>query len=215
MKTSSIACLFLALCFSTQAMAWERVFKFDDDPEDVPPDGFVIEAPPDARPMVVVQRDEKAPTKPNVLAMRGYNHFHLNSVVCLAWFSNIKDGEISVRFCHGGELETARTVGLVWRSQQGKVYSLEWDTLKSQIALIATLDGKRKELEKEEKVAIAANVWTTLSVKFQGDKITCKINDKQIMAVENSQIGGPGKVGLCIQADANIYFDNFRISSEE
>lgn len=195
-------------------MAWERVFKFDTDPEDVPPDGFVIEAPPDARPMVVVQRDEKAVSKPNVLAMHGYNHFNLNSVVCLAFFSDIKDGEISVKLRHGGELEIARTVGLVWRTQQAKAYSLEWDTLKSQIALVVSVDGKRKILERE-KAALAANEWATLSVVFHGDKITCKINDKQIIAAEDSRVNGPGKVGLCIQADANVFFDNFRISSDD
>lgn len=203
--------LFVFVAFDASAL--DKVFNFDGDAEDVPPEGFMIEAPTDARPMVAVQRDDKAPSKDHVLAMRGWNHFGRNSLLCLSFFSDIKDGTLSVKMRHSGEPETVRTAGLVWRQQQGGVYSLEWDTLKSVLRLVVTLNGKRRVIEEKEEMALAPNEWATLAVKFQGTTITCKINGKDVLTVEDSQLAGGGKAGILLQSDATIFFDDFRTTS--
>jgi len=219
MKPAFACCLSFLLCFFgwiVPARAWERVYDFEKDPVDYPPEGFVVEEAPRGKAHVRVQNDPAdTPSTSRLLALCGSAFPGVNSLLCLAWFSNVKDGSASIDFRHGGEEKKARTAGLVWRYQSPEdTYSVEWNTLKSVLTLAVTNGGKRKILETED-VSLPPNEWTTLRVEFRGDAIRCNIKDKTIFDVKDSRLTRTGKVGILVQSDEMLFFDNLRVVSDD
>ncbi len=43
----------------------------------------------------------------------------------------------------------------------------------------------------------------------------CKIDGKTVLTAKDSALGGAGKVGLVIRAEAPVYFDDFRVQTED
>ena len=206
---------FVWLAVVMNAGGWERVFDFEKDVENLPPEGMVVETAPDGKPIVTVQNDPDASPKSRFLAMRGSPFPGINSLLCLAWFSNVKNGSICARLKHGGEEKAARTAGLVWRYQSlMDTYTLEWDTKKSALALAVLVKGQRKILGKK-RMPLPANQWATLSVDFHDSNIQCKVDDKPVLNFKDSTLMEAGKVGLLLQSDVTMYFDNFRICGDD
>ncbi len=196
------------------ALAWERVFDFEQDVENSPPQGMVIETTSGGQPDVTIQHDPTATAKSQFLVMHGASFPGVNSLFCLVWFSNIKDGSMDIRLKHGGEEDLPRTAGLVWRYQsKDDTYSIAWDTRKSTLTLSVIVQGKSKVL-KREKMVLAPHQWATLSVNFHGSNIECAVNHNPIFHTNDSSLKESGKVGLLLQSNAPIFFDDFRIRGE-
>ncbi|MBI4027086.1 MAG: hypothetical protein HY360_19025 [Verrucomicrobia bacterium] len=209
------ACLSVFLTGTTPAPALDRVFDFDKDPENEPPPGFVIESNDRGKALATVVAESTAPSQPNTLALCGASFPGVNRLLCLVWFSHIKDGVISVSFKHGGEKNVARTAGLTWRYQsEANAYFVECDTQRSVLSLVVVVNGKREILEKE-KIPIPPNEWTALQAAFRGDEIRCDVNRKPILTARDSKLKEAGKVGILLQSNAPVLFDDLRLQSEE
>jgi hypothetical protein len=212
--------LFVSLALVSHTYAWERVFDFDKDPLLNPPKGLVVETPPRSKPLVSVQEDKEAPSHPHVLSLRGSKFPGQNSLICLAWFTNFKNGEISVEFKHGVDDhhvtgKATRVLGFVWRYQSpGDTYSLEWNTQKGTLVLVSMIKERRKEIAKAKAVS-PPDQWNSLRVNFQDSNIQCFVGDELLI---ESKYDGPaeaGKVGILLQSDAVVVIDNFKIKSDE
>lgn len=207
--------IFLTFCSFQTAFAWERTFDFEQDSENFPPDGMIVETAPNGSPIVNVQSDPDPSKKSKYLMMQGSSFPGVNSLLCIAWFSNVKDGNIQVSLKHGGEKDVARTAGFVWRYQStNETYRLEWDTQKSTLTLALVNHSKRKILKEEDVPLLSSRTWSTLGVKFHGSDIQCEINGKSIFKIQDSEIANPGKVGLLLQSDVPMFFDNFKIQGD-
>ena len=203
----------------SQTMARERLIDFEKDRLDYPPESFIIEAPETLwQSVVLVQKDPAEGAKSRVLALQGASAPEMAPLLNLIWFSNVRDGSLSVDLKHLGE-EKARKVlrkaGLVWRYQsREEYYSLEWDALESILTLSVTTGGKR-EILREEDFRIPAQEWTSIRVEFRGDSIQCDLGGKRIFKVTDSRLKKEGKVGILLQSDVVMYFDNFRVKAED
>jgi hypothetical protein len=196
-----------------QASAADRVFDFEKDVPPNPPNGFIAEGNSDTRPLFIVQKE---PDKQNnVLALCGATLHDSVPMVALAFYSNLKDGSVSVDFIHTGEKDTIRRAGLVWRYQsETETYLLECDTKKNVVRLVLVMDGKRKVLE-DAKVTISPNEWHHLQVNFKDDAFQCQLEGKTILEKKDSQISEHGKVGIYVDSDIAMLFDNFKITSQD
>ncbi len=203
----------LSITFHAHGM--ERLFTFDNDRVASPPDGFLIEGDTGGTSTFAVMKDESAKSPPNFLIMQGTAYGGSKYLIALAWFSNIQDGEISVWLKHAGQPKTARTGGLTWRYQSSnEFYSLEWDTTKSLLSLILTENGRRKILDKTN-LPIAPEQWAQMKVRFEKASIRCSINDKTIFETEDSTIQKAGKVGLLINSNVMVAFDDFDVKGND
>lgn len=208
--------LLVALLATSAQAGWERTFNFDQDHIDFPPEGFVVETPATGHPVMIVETDEEAPSKSHVLTMRGAQSFGVNVIFALAWFSEVEDGKISVAVKHGPEGEKMQTLGLTWRYLSNEENcTIEWDTKKSRIAIVATVKGKKPKVLAREKASLPAAEWATLSVAFNGSHAICYINDKEVLRSDHLPILKAGKVGVIINSEAPTSFDNFKIQSED
>jgi hypothetical protein len=202
---SIIITTFSILSIGFEASAWERCFDFEKDKIGNPADGLVVDGSADNRPLFIVQKDGKE--KNQILALNG-STFGLYSapLFALAWFSELKNGSLSVDFLHSGNERTVRKAGLTWRYQPtGEAYIWECDTVKSVVRLIKLVDGKKKVLE-DKRVKAPPLEWLHISVDFKDDVIQCNFAGQKIFEVKDSQINESGKVGIYLDSDIPVLF---------
>jgi hypothetical protein len=197
------------------AYSWERTFNFDKDSIGRPPEGFVFEGNPDGRPLFIVKKEDPKETN-RVLALNGATFgFKSAPSFAMAWFSNVKNGTISVDFMHTAAEKTVRKAGLAWRHQSSEeTYVLECDTKKSVLRLIRIVDGKKKVIE-DARIETPPLVWLNVEVKFKDDLIQCNFMGKTVFEKTDSQISETGKAGIYLDSDTAVIFDNFKIKSED
>lgn len=219
---ATVCAIFFFVSFSPilplQAKGWERLYDFEKMPINLPPEGFVMDTAPKGHPLVAVMPDpnpEKEGRPPRRLIMRGAGFPGSKFLMSLVYFSSVRNGRASVRFKHPGQPEKSRTAGLVWRyTDENHYYTLEWDTLKSKISLVATLQGKREILE-SCKAELPPGIWITLGIEFNGPSFVCKVNGNPVLRAEDARIEAAGKMGLMVESEVDIAFDDYFIHSDD
>jgi hypothetical protein len=122
-----------------------------------------------------------------------------------------KDVEILVAFkAVKGKLDQGG--GIVWRYQDADNYYIaRMNPLESNYRVYKVVDGKRTQLETREGIRVSPGAWHRLKVKMTGDKIECFLDDQKELTATDTTFPGPGKVGLWTKADAQTYFDAFKV----
>jgi hypothetical protein len=202
------------------AMAAETI-NFDSVRPGPPPPGWSIAMThAGSAPRWVVQKDDTAPSKPNVLAQISTDRAAARCP--LAIFNKVlKDGEISVKFktIWGKQDQVA---GLVWRyGDENNYYLVRANSLEQNIVLCKIQDGKRISLPPKGtapktygvKHKVPFQAWSLLKVTFRGPVFEVYFDHRRVFRVEDNTFTQPGKVGLWTKADSVTYFDDFRIGS--
>jgi hypothetical protein len=151
-----------------------------------------------------VERDESAPSKPNVLRQSGVGAF--------PWVvrpgSSIGDGFVEVKF-KALEGKEDQAGGVVWRWKDGdNYYVARANALENNVSLYYTAAGRRNTL-KYVDAPVPPKQWHTLRVEFSGRRISVSLNGKTYIELEDSHISGAGAVGLWTKADSVTAFDDF------
>ena len=123
-----------------------------------------------------------------------------------------KDVELRVAFkAVRGKLDQGG--GLVWRYRDAdNYYVARMNPLEDNLRLYKVVDGKRTQLETKEELKVPANEWHTLGVAMKGDRIEVRLDGKKYLEAADTTFPTAGKVGLWSKADAQTYFDDFRVS---
>jgi hypothetical protein len=130
--------------------------------------------------------------------------------VALADGTNLKDLDLSVRM-KAVEGETDRGGGLVWRAKdKNNYYICRYNPLEDNYRVYKVEKGKRTQFA-SVKVP-GDDAWHTLRATMAGAKITCYLDGKKLLEVEDSTFPSAGMVGLWSKADAQSYFDDLSIS---
>jgi len=151
-----------------------------------------------------VEKDNSAPSKPNVLKQSGQATFP----VCFKNDTNIKDGFVEVKFkpISGKEDQAG---GVIWRLQDGNNYYIaRANALENNVTIYHTIKGKRTE-KKRTKMQVASGTWHTLRVDFNGNHFTVTFDGKHLFDVEDTTFTEAGKVGVWTKADSVTLFDDF------
>jgi hypothetical protein len=200
MTTRSVFMLGLAV---STCMAAETV-NFDSEPTGSAPRGWTATKTGKGDPRWTVEKDETAPSKPNVLKQAGEAAYP----VCLKNDSYVKDGFVQVRFkaVAGKEDQAA---GLIWRAKDAdNYYVARANALEDNVTIYHTIAGKRTE-KKRAKIKVPPMQWQTLRVDFNGSKFKVLLNGRNVLEWEDTTFQDAGKVGLWTKADSVTLFDDF------
>lgn len=205
MKTS------LALLLLTAASAFAGTENFDKS-TGAPPKGWSSAVTGSGTAKWTVEKDDTAPSKPNVLKQSGEGDYP----IILNDDSAVKDGFVEVK---GKALDGKddQAIGVVWRARdKDNYYVCRANALEGNVVLYKTVGGKRSSLDivgRQGGYGVKASVeprqWHTLRVEFAGDTFTVKWNGRELFQVKDATFTDAGKVGLWTKADSVIVFDDF------
>ncbi len=159
-----------------------------------------------------VEKDDSAPSKPNVLKQSGQATFP----VCFKNDTNIKDGFVEVKFKPVAGKED-QAGGVIWRVRDSNTYYIaRANALEGNVVVYKTVNGKRSSLDivgrkggYGVKETVASGQWHTLRVEFADNKFSLLFNGKKLFDVEDTTFTKAGKVGVWTKADSVTLFDDF------
>ena len=182
--------------------------NFDQDKTGAPPAGWQSGVTGHGTPKWSVEKDESAPSPPNVLKQSGSGTFPW----CVKNDTSIENGSVEVKFRPISGSEDAAG-GIVWRWKDGdNYYVARANALEDNVSLYHTTSGRRNTI-KYVDAPVAKNRWHTLRVEFNGKSIRVALDSKVYIEQEDDHIGGAGAVGVWTKADSVTAFDDFRFTS--
>src|SRR6266852_610763 len=155
-----------------------------------------------------IEKDESAPSKPNVLKQSGQATFP----VCIKDDTSLKDGFVEVKFkpISGKEDQAG---GVIWRTKDSNNYYIaRANALEDNVTIYHTVNGRRTE-KKRTNMKVASNQWHTLRVDFQGRRFKVTFDGKNALEWDDDTFKDAGKVGIWTKADSVTLFDDFNYGS--
>ena len=151
-----------------------------------------------------VEKDDSAPSKPNVLKQSGQATFP----VCIKNDTNLKDGFVEVKFKPVAGKED-QAGGVIWRVQDANNYYISRaNALEDNVTIYHTINGKRMAF-KSINTKVTSGAWHTLRVDFAGNKFTVTFDGNKVIDATDESFANAGKVGVWTKADSVTEFDNF------
>src|SRR5437868_3433508 len=181
--------------------------NFDSAPVGQAPAGWTATKTGSGNAKWTIEKDETAPSKPNVLKQSGVATYP----VCFKDDTSLKDGFVEVKFkpISGKEDQAG---GVVWRLKDANNYYVaRANALEDNVTIYHTINGRRTE-KKRSSVKVASNQWHTLRVDFQGSHFTVTFDGKKALEWDDQTFKDAGKVGVWTKADSVTLFDDFSYS---
>src|SRR3954470_6104162 len=163
--TTTITFALAATLLAGIAMA--QTVNFDSLTTGARPPGWTATKTGTGNPKWAVERDDSAPSKPNVLKQSGQATYP----VCIKDDTSLKDGFVEVRFKSiSGKEDQAG--GVVWRANDANNYYIaRANALENNVTIYDTVNGRRTE-RKRASMKVASNQWHTIRADFQGSHFT-------------------------------------------
>jgi len=191
-----------------QGGAMAETFNFDQDGPGTLPPGWKAGVTGRGSPKWTIDKDDTAPSPPNVLKQSGSGTFPW----CVKTDVSIDNGSVEVKFKPISGREDAAG-GLIWRWKDGdNYYVARANALEDNVSLYHTTNGRRITI-KYVDAPVAKNRWHTLKVDFAGKSIRVSLDGKLYIEQEDDHITGAGAVGVWTKADSVTAFDDFSYSS--
>ena len=183
--------------------------NFDSDPSSAAPPGWLVTLTGKGEPRWAVERDDTAPSKPNVLKQSGEATFP----VCIKEDTSIKDGFVEVKFKPvSGKVDQAG--GVIWRCKDANNYYLaRANALEDNVEIYYTQAGKRRSFM-EVKRKVACGAWHTLRVEFKGNSFVVSFDGETVIRATDNTFADAGNVGVWTKADSVTLFDDFAFGGE-
>src|SRR5204862_1739562 len=135
-----------------------------------------------------VEKDDSAPSKPNVLKQSGQATFP----VCFKNDTNLKDGFVEVKFKPVAGRED-QAGGVIWRVQDANNYYIaRANALEDNVTIYHTINGKRVAF-KNINTKVTSGVWHTLRVDFEGNKFTVTFDGTKVIEATDASFAKAGK----------------------
>src|SRR5438477_12167271 len=201
MKTLFLASLaFTAIAASASA----DTVNFDNSKVGAAPPGWTATQTGSGSAKWSVEKDDSAPSQPNVLKQSGEATFP----VCFKNDTNLKDGFVEVKFKPVAGKED-QAGGVIWRVQDANNYYIaRANALEDNVTIYHTINGKRVAF-KNINTKVTSGVWHSLRVEFAGNKFTVLFDGNKVIEATDESFANAGKVGVWTKADSVTLFDNF------
>jgi len=200
-KTLSL--MIMAITMAT-AVAIAETVNFDDMKSGAVPAGWTATQTGSGTAKWAIEKDESAPSKPNVLKQSGQATFP----VCFKNDTNIKDGFVEVKFKPVAGRED-QAGGVIWRVQDADNYYIaRANALENNVTIYHTIKAKRVAF-KNINTKVTSGVWHTLRVDFKGNKFTVTFDGNKVIDATDESFANAGKVGVWTKADSVTLFDDF------
>ena len=194
----------VALAVMSAALATAQTVNFDNLQTGAPPPGWTATQTGSGHGKWSIERDDTAPSKPNVLKQSGVATYP----VCLKDDTQLKDGFVEVKFkpISGKEDQAG---GLVWRAKDpNNYYIARANALEDNVTIYHTVKGSRTE-KKRTDMKVTPGQWHTLRVDFQGNHFTVTLDGKRAIEWNDDTFKDAGKLGVWTKADSVTLFDDF------
>jgi hypothetical protein len=193
-------------------LSWEiamaETINFDQEKTGALPAGWKAGVTGRGSPKWTVEKDDTAPSAPNVLKQSGSGTFPW----CVKSDSSIENGSVEVKFKPISGNEDAAG-GIVWRWKDGdNYYVARANAVEHNVSLYHTTNGRRITIKYVDAL-VAKNQWHTLKVEFAGKSIRVALDGKVYISQEDDHITGSGAVGVWTKADSVTAFDDFSYTS--
>jgi hypothetical protein len=178
--------------------------NFDNLKTAVSPPGWTATKTGSGTAKWTIERDDSAPSKPNVLKQSGQATYP----VCIKDDTSLKDGFVEVKFkpISGKEDQAG---GLIWRAKDSNNYYIaRANALEDNVTIYHTINGRRTE-KKRTNTKVASNAWHTLRVDFQDNHFVVTFDGKKAIEWDDNTFKDAGKVGVWTKADSVTLFDDF------
>jgi len=188
----------------TPAGAFADIVNFDNYKVGAPPPGWTATRTGSGEARWTIEKDDTAPSKPNVLKQSGQATFP----VCIKDDTSLKDGFVEVKFkpLSGKEDQAG---GVIWRAKDANNYYVaRANALEDNVTVYYTVNGRRTE-RKRIGMKVALNQWHTLRVDFLANHFTVTLDGKKAIEWDDDTFKDAGKVGLWTKADSITLFDDF------
>lgn len=184
--------------------AFVETINFDDAKIGEAPPGWTTTKTGSGSAKWTVERDDSAPSKPNVLKQSGEATYP----VCIKDGTSLKDGFVEVKFKPVGGKED-QAGGVIWRcADADNYYIARANALEDNVTIYHTIKGKRVSF-KNTDIKVASGVWHTLRVEFAGNKFAVIFDGKTVIEATDNSFKDAGKVGVWTKADSTTLFDDF------
>jgi hypothetical protein len=191
------------------ALAAAETVKFDHMEVGTVPPGWTAAQTGSGTAKWTVEKDDSAPSKPNVLKQSGQATFP----VCFKNGTNIKDGFVEVKFKPVAGRED-QAGGVIWRAKDSNNYYIaRANALENNVTIYHTIKGKRTE-KKRTNMKVASGAWHTLRVDFSGSHFTVTFDGKKAIEWDDDTFKDAGEVGVWTKADSVTEFDDFTYGSK-
>jgi hypothetical protein len=198
-----LAIVMLAVAMPAGVAAAQNV-NFDEFKTGSPPPGWMDTQTGSGHAKWTIEKDDTAPSKPNVLKQSGQATYP----VCIKDEPAIKDGFIEVKFkpISGKEDQAG---GLVWRAKDSNNYYIaRANALEDNVTIYHTINGRRSE-KKRTNMKVTTNQWHTLRVDFRDNHFTVTFDGKKAIEWDDNTFKDAGKIGVWTKADSVTLFDDF------
>jgi len=206
MKTlATIVLMSVALAVAARA----QTVNFDNAAAGTAPTGWTATKTGNGDAKWTVEKDDTAPSKPNVLKQSGVATYP----VCFKNDTSLKDGFVEVKFkpVSGKEDQAG---GVAWRLKDADNYYIaRANALEGNVTIYDTVNGRRTE-RKRTNMKVATNQWHTLRVDFQGSHFTVTFDGKKAIEWDDQTFKDAGKVGVWTKADSVTLFDDFNYGAK-
>ena len=199
------ALLFVSLASTTvAALSSADTVNFDNFKTGAAPPGWTATQTGSGSAKWSIEKDDSAPSKPNVLKQSGEATFP----VCIKNDTNLKDGFVEVKFKPVAGKED-QAGGVIWRVQDANNYYISRaNALEDNVTIYHTINGKRVAF-KNINTKVTSGVWHTLRVDFEGNKFTVTFDGNKVIEATDESFANAGKVGVWTKADSVTEFDDF------
>ena len=195
--------MIMAMTMAT-ALAIAETINFDDMKSGAAPAGWTATQTGSGRAKWSVEKDDSAPSKPNVLKQSGQATFP----VCIKNDTSLKDGFVEVKFKPAAGKED-QAGGVIWRVQDANNYYISRaNALEDNVTIYHTINGKRVAF-KNINTKVTSGVWHTLRVDFKGNKFIVTFDGNKVIDATDESFANAGKVGVWTKADSVTLFDDF------
>jgi hypothetical protein len=151
-----------------------------------------------------VEKDDSAPSQPNVLKQSGQATFP----VCFKNDTSLKDGFVEVKFKPVAGKED-QAGGVIWRVRDANNYYIaRANALEDNVTIYHTINGSRVAF-KNINTKVTSGAWHTLRVDFAGNKFTVSFDGKKVIEANDESFKEAGNVGVWTKADSVTLFDDF------
>jgi len=184
--------------------ALAETINFDNLKAGAPPPGWTATQTGSGSAKWSVEKEDSAPSKPNVLKQSGQATFP----VCFKNDTNLKDGFVAVKFrpVSGKEDQAG---GVIWRVRDANNYYIaRANALEDNVTIYHTINGHRVAF-KSINTKVTSGAWHTLRVDFEGNKFTVTFDGTKVIEATDESFVNAGKVGVWTKADSVTLFDDF------
>src|SRR5438552_799347 len=184
--------------------ALAETINFDNLKAGAPPPGWTATQTGSGSAKWSVEKEDSAPSKPNVLKQSGQATFP----VCIKNDTNLKDGFVAVKFrpVSGKEDQAG---GVIWRVRDANNYYIaRANALEDNVTIYHTINGKRVAF-KSINTKVTSGAWHTLRVDFESNKFAVTFDGNKVIEATDQSFPNAGKVGVWTKADSVTLFDDF------